>query len=47
MKPATSKPGNSEVYIVCQGYLGMKENILELLILHVGMYVCECRTIYI
>ena len=38
MKPATSKPGNSETYVVCLGYLGINETVLESLFPHIGMY---------
>ena len=38
VKPATSKPGNSEIYVVCVGYLGTNEEVLESLFSHIGIY---------
>ena len=38
MKPATSKPGNSEVYIVCLNYKRPEEAVLEGLLTFYGKY---------
>ena len=38
MKPATSKPGNSEIYVVCVSYLGINEAVLEYLFSHIGIH---------
>ena len=35
-KPATSKEGNSEVYVVCQGFTGISEGNLDLLLTKAG-----------
>ena len=41
-KPASSKPGNSEVYIVCQGFCGISEELVQVLLSHTGnVIVCQ------
>ena len=35
-KPATSKPGNSEVYIIGKGFRGISDELLEAMLQHVG-----------
>lgn len=32
IKPVTSKPGNSEIYLVCQGYHGISDELIEQLV---------------
>lgn len=35
-KPETSKPGNSETYVVCKGFRGIARDVLQVLLLHTG-----------
>ena len=36
-KPVTSKPGNSEVYVVARSYKGVCPHVLETMIKYYGM----------
>lgn len=38
-KPVTSKPGNSEVYVVASGFDGINPHLLSQLVDHVGMNI--------
>ena len=50
-KPVSSKPGNSEVYVVCHGFKGVSEEVLEKLLSNTGteyvngMWVTYCNLI--
>ena len=38
LKPVTSKPGNSELYIVAQGFKGLPDVFLQALLTHIGKW---------
>ena len=39
-KPTASKPGNSEVYVICEDFRGIEMNFLLKLTELVGKFVC-------
>ena len=41
VKPKTSRPGNSEIYVVCKGYRGAPDNIMEFIAQYAKVPIVE------